>query len=164
MLKFKIKRATRSQLDTAASSNNLEQGEPYLITDEGRIAVGLGVDSYEDFAKLSESGGGGGSQSIDYGTTITAAANLSRANQNFKTTLFDNSTATNLTLLLSDWEVGDWFVIRQFGDGRATIVAQNSNVKLPAWNKTIGKGYDMYIECYSISGSDKFFHITGGTL
>jgi hypothetical protein len=106
----------------------------------------------------------GGSKAVVYGTTITAAANLSRANQNFKTTLFDNASATNLTLLLADWVVGDWFVIRQFGDGRATILAENSNVKLPAWNKTIAKGYDMYIECYSIVGSDKFFHITGGTL
>jgi hypothetical protein len=163
MVEIVIKRGTRTQIDTAAAASQLKQGEPYLITDEDRLAVGLSTTTYEDYAKVSEVGGGG-SQSIEYGTTITAAANLSRANQNFKTTLFDNASATTLTLLLADWEVGDWFVIRQFGDGRATIVAQNSNVKLPAWDKTIGKGYDMYIECYSISGSDKFFHITGGTL
>jgi hypothetical protein len=163
MVEIVIKRGTRSQIDTAAAASQLKQGEPYLITDEDRLAVGLSTTTYEDYAKLSEVAGGG-SQSIEYGTTITAAANLSRANQNFKTTLFDNSTATNLTLLLADWEEGDWYVIRQFGDGRATIVAENSNVKLPAWNKTIAKGYDMYIECYSIVGSDKFFHITGGTL
>ena len=54
MLKIKIKRATRAQLNTAASSNNLEQGEPYLITDENRMAVGLTSGTYESMAKQSE--------------------------------------------------------------------------------------------------------------
>jgi PHD/YefM family antitoxin component YafN of YafNO toxin-antitoxin module len=54
MLTLKIKRATRAQLNTAASSNNLEQGEPYLITDENRMAVGLTSGTYESMAKQSE--------------------------------------------------------------------------------------------------------------
>ena len=42
---IRVKRATRAQLGTAAGAGNLAQGEPYLVTDEGRIAVGLGTTS-----------------------------------------------------------------------------------------------------------------------
>lgn len=51
---LKIKRGTRAQLDGAVSSNGLNLGEPYLITDEGRIAIGTGSNTYMDFAKASE--------------------------------------------------------------------------------------------------------------
>ena len=51
---LKLKRGTRSQLDAAVTGNSLNQGEPYLITDEGRIAIGTGSNSYETFAKTSE--------------------------------------------------------------------------------------------------------------
>ena len=51
MLKIKFKRGTRSQLNTAASANQLEQGEPYLITDENRIAIGLTASTYQDVNK-----------------------------------------------------------------------------------------------------------------
>jgi hypothetical protein len=51
---LKIKRGTRAQLNSGAASNILNLGEPYLISDEGRIAVGTGSNTYADFAKLSE--------------------------------------------------------------------------------------------------------------
>lgn len=51
---LKIKRGTRAQLDAAVTGNTLNQGEPYLITDEGRIAVGTGSNSYAAFLKTSE--------------------------------------------------------------------------------------------------------------
>ncbi len=47
-LTIKIKRATRSQLNTAAGLGNLAQGELYLITDEGRVAVGLTDSTYAE--------------------------------------------------------------------------------------------------------------------
>lgn len=50
-LTIKIKRATRAQLNTAAAASELIQGEPYLITDEDRIAVGLSTTTYETFSK-----------------------------------------------------------------------------------------------------------------
>jgi phage-related tail fiber protein len=53
---LKIKRGTRAQLNGAVSSNTLNLGEPYLITDEGRIAIGTGSNTYADFAKTSETG------------------------------------------------------------------------------------------------------------
>jgi len=55
---IRIKRGTRAQLDAAASSNGLIVGEPYLITDEDRMAVGTAVNAYETYAKESETGGG----------------------------------------------------------------------------------------------------------
>lgn len=51
---LKIKRGTRAQLNSAVSANALNLGEPYLITDEGRIAVGTGSNTFVDFAKASE--------------------------------------------------------------------------------------------------------------
>ena len=51
---LKIKRGTRAQLDAAVSGNTLNLGEPYLITDEARIAVGTGSNTYADFAKKNE--------------------------------------------------------------------------------------------------------------
>lgn len=52
---LKIKRGTRAQLNSAVSSNSLNLGEPYLITDEGRLAIGTGSNTYADFLKTSES-------------------------------------------------------------------------------------------------------------
>ncbi len=49
-----VKRGTRAQVDTAAGANGLNAGEPYLVTDEGRPAVGLGTGTYVDLAKKSE--------------------------------------------------------------------------------------------------------------
>lgn len=43
---IRIKRGTRAQLDTAAGTNALHEAEPYLITDEGRMAVGLNASTY----------------------------------------------------------------------------------------------------------------------
>lgn len=59
-----IKRGSRAEIDAAALANGLAAGEPYLITDENRIAIGLSPSAYEIFAKLSEIGGSG---DLDYG-------------------------------------------------------------------------------------------------
>ena len=50
MSSLKIKRGTRAQLDAAAAADQLKEGEPYLITDEKRLAVGLSSNSYSRFA------------------------------------------------------------------------------------------------------------------
>lgn len=52
-----IKRGSRAAIDAAAAASGLKAGEPYLITDENRLAVGLSVSAYEAFAKQSEAGG-----------------------------------------------------------------------------------------------------------
>lgn len=51
---IKIKRGSLAQLNTAGTNNLLIEGEPYLITDEGRLAVGLTSATYAAFAKTTE--------------------------------------------------------------------------------------------------------------
>lgn len=51
---IKFLRATRANLLAQATANGLQEGEPYLVTDESRLAVGTGVGTFVDFAKKSE--------------------------------------------------------------------------------------------------------------
>lgn len=51
---IKIKRGTRAQLNAAASANGLAAGEPYLITDENRLAIGLTVSTYAEYALAAQ--------------------------------------------------------------------------------------------------------------
>lgn len=46
MPKVLIKRGTRSQLNAAAGASGLNAGELYLITDEGKLAVGTSASAY----------------------------------------------------------------------------------------------------------------------
>lgn len=55
---IKILRTTRANLNAQKNANGLIEGEPYLITDENRLAIGTAINNYEDFAKLSEVAGG----------------------------------------------------------------------------------------------------------
>jgi hypothetical protein len=45
---IQFKRGTRAQIDSAASASQLRVAEPYLLTDEGRMALGLSATSYAD--------------------------------------------------------------------------------------------------------------------
>lgn len=46
MAKIRVKRGTRAALDAAGLAEGLAAGEPYLITDEGRMAVGTSATAY----------------------------------------------------------------------------------------------------------------------
>lgn len=59
MANVRIKRGTRAQIEAAAAGGALADGEPYLITDEGRIAVGTGTGAFSAMAKQSEVASGG---------------------------------------------------------------------------------------------------------
>ena len=59
MATIKLKRGTRSQLDAAALADAIVVGEPYLITDEGRLAVGVAVDDYAAMELEGAASGGG---------------------------------------------------------------------------------------------------------
>lgn len=69
---IKVLRATRANLNTEAAGAGLLPGEPYLITDENRLAVGLSTTTYQDFAKLSEAGGASAGPTL--GQVIAARA------------------------------------------------------------------------------------------
>lgn len=49
-----IKRGTRAQLEAAKAAGELHQGEPYYVTDERRLAVGVAEDDYETAALENE--------------------------------------------------------------------------------------------------------------
>ncbi len=51
---IQIKRGTRAQIEAAKAAGQLKDGEPYLIIDENRIAVGTDSNGYSSFAKLEE--------------------------------------------------------------------------------------------------------------
>lgn len=52
--KIKIKRGTRQAFDDLAIKGGLSEGEPLLITDENRLAIGLSANSYNTAALQSE--------------------------------------------------------------------------------------------------------------
>lgn len=56
---IKFKRGTRANLNTLATSGDLIAGEPIYITDEDRIAICTSDQTYETFAKESETGDSG---------------------------------------------------------------------------------------------------------
>jgi hypothetical protein len=79
---LRIKRGTRAQLDSAASAGDLLAGELYLITDEGRIAVGTASSGYVRMARLDEIGGGdtgGGTQPMGLSGVLFTVAGTSNA-------------------------------------------------------------------------------------
>jgi len=93
MATLRVKRGTRAQLNAAAAADWLSQGEPYLITDEGRLAVGTGSDSYEPMAKQSEAGG----TSLSASTSIAiVGTEIRRAALTGDVTSAANSNATTI--------------------------------------------------------------------
>lgn len=51
---IQIKRGTRAQIEAAKAAGQLKDGEPYLIIDENRIAVGVNSSGYSAFVKDTE--------------------------------------------------------------------------------------------------------------
>lgn len=50
MAEIRVKRGTKAQVEAAKAASELAQGEPYLITDEGKLAVGTAVNDYKPVA------------------------------------------------------------------------------------------------------------------
>ena len=50
-LTLRHKRGTRAQIDTAAAADELLEGEIYLITDEGNLAMATSTSTYETYVK-----------------------------------------------------------------------------------------------------------------
>jgi len=53
---YKLPRGTRAALNTKAGAGTIVVGQPYLITDENRIAVGLTTTTYATY-RLEQEGG-----------------------------------------------------------------------------------------------------------
>lgn len=52
--RIQVLRTTRANLDAQAAASGLYAGEPYLITDEGRLAIGTGATSYVEAAASTD--------------------------------------------------------------------------------------------------------------
>lgn len=68
---IQIKRGTRAQIEAAKAAGLLKDGEPYLITDEDRLAIGASPSGYSSFVKTTDvsavtQGGTGGTQFTGY--------------------------------------------------------------------------------------------------
>ena len=123
---LKIKRGTKTQIDTAGTNQQLIQGEPYLITDEGRIAIGLTSATYTAFAKTTEV------QPIDADLTaiagLTGTGILTRTGTD--TWAFDTNTylTGNQTISLSGDATGS-------GTTAITVTLANSGVVAGTYTK-----------------------------
>lgn len=51
---IQIKVGTRAQIEAAKLAGELLPGEPYLVSDENRLAIGTGTNSYSAAAKQDE--------------------------------------------------------------------------------------------------------------
>ncbi|MBP6807023.1 MAG: hypothetical protein KAX51_08600 [Chromatiaceae bacterium] len=91
------KRGTRAQLNAAATANGLHAGEPYLITDEGRLAVGLAVGSYAELVGTTAAQALSGKTLTGLKETKTASSgyNFDLAAGNYFT---HTASANNLTV------------------------------------------------------------------
>lgn len=54
---IQVRTGTRAQLEAAKTAGTLAAGEPYLITDESRLAVGTAADEYAAMMKVGEASG-----------------------------------------------------------------------------------------------------------
>lgn len=94
--KILIKRGTREQIQLAAvPGNSLTLGEMYLITDENRLAVGTGSNTFQDFAKVGE-GGNVNAGSLDVSISGTAATSGTAISWGTATG-FNANSASNFT-------------------------------------------------------------------
>lgn len=66
--RLQLKRGARAQIDAAAANAQLRLGEPYLITDEARLAVGITASAYVAMAKETELSSGGLEEAPSDGT------------------------------------------------------------------------------------------------
>lgn len=124
---IQIKRGTRTQIEDAKAAGQLKDGEPYLITDENRIAVGVSSSGYSSFAKdgdnsdiTSLSGITGGISAVDYiQFDIQAAINSAVGKLNW------NDTDGTLEFGLKGGNV-----VLQLGQEQVVRVTNSTNIPL----------------------------------
>lgn len=128
MPSVQIKRGTRAQLNSAKSASGLKVGELYLVTDDGRVAVGTAVDDYVDVGPPLIGLVGVNDQT---GTTYTLV--IGDAGKDVRCT---NAGAITLTVPPNSsvaFRVGTLIVVSQGGAGAVTATA-GAGVTLRAAN------------------------------
>ncbi len=94
-LRIKLRRATESQLSSAASSSLLLQGEPYVLTDVEKLAIGTSANTYFIVGGGGGSGGLGETFIANFNTT-TSLTGLPTAVNTFIDSIISNVTTHNL--------------------------------------------------------------------
>jgi hypothetical protein len=125
---IQIKRGTRAQIEAAKAAGQLKDGEPYLITDENRIAVGVSSNGYSSFAKdginsditslIGISGGISTADFIEFDLTAVNTSGVGKINWNDTDgTLEFGLKGGNVTL-----QIGQEQVVRVTNTTGSTIV------------------------------------------
>lgn len=120
MPKVIVKRGSRAQINAAAAGSGLLSGEVYLITDESRIAIGLGPTTYQAHAKQGEGGGGAAFESV--------TVNVAPASSGHAFASVANSAATPSSAVVcqlcpnDDWDADDVCDLAVTGSSRAGFV------------------------------------------
>lgn len=146
-------RGTRAALNALASASSIKSGQIYLITDEGRIAVGLTTTTYETYAKESEAGSGGSSTKV---TKTSIALGTMAANQTaFTYTTVSATAARGLMsqLIVESSLVGIYdIVVRGAGSDSGSLWLSAVSVQqkiyamsLPVYIENDAAGQDFFI-------------------
>ncbi len=102
-------------------------------------------------------------QKIVFGTAISTTPNtIEVADHKFKTTDVNRHEAVSLLLRKNLFVKGEWFVLVQTGDGQFTLNGEDPGVTVPAWKKSAGKGFEMYVYCVDDTEDANVFRIVGG--
>ena len=156
-LTIKAKRGTREQLNTAAGSSGLIQGEPYLITDEDRLAVGLSTSTYKGYAKedeLSKVVGINAQTGTTYTLVLTDAGKLVRCS---------NANAITLTIPKNSsvaFATGTIIKVEQQGAGVVTVAPVDTDVTI---NSGAKKTWEQYSVIELIKLDTNLWNVIGGS-
>lgn len=126
-----VKGGSRAQIDAAAAANQLQARAPYVITDEGRLAVGTGAGAYSAMAKQSEIPASVAAQTNAATSKATPATADeipladSAASFGLKKLTWSNLRATVLAWIIT--QANSWTGLQTFRDLRETIVTANTS-------------------------------------
>lgn len=120
-----IKRGTRATINAAATANGLKVGEPYLLVDEGRLAVGTSINTFAEAATRGE---------VDGKAPLTGAG----ASGNWSISITGNAaTATTATKLAAARTING---VAFDGSSNITINAVDSTARVAATEKGAANG------------------------
>lgn len=124
---IKIKRGTKTQIDSAAGTSGLNQAELYHVTDEGRIALGTGSTTYVDMARKDEI------QPLD--ADLTAIAALAGTSGFLKKTAADTWALDTSTYLTGNQSISISGDASGSGTTAITLTLANSGVSADTYTK-----------------------------